>query len=108
MIKFNSHDHFLEYMADLNSLYMDQSVINQLEEQKAKSDEPTIIKKDISDIPQICQVESISDYNAMIVDSMPRTNYTIDYRQDSICITFTVKNTGITEWPSAFMIHLLE
>mmetsp|Transcript_6556 Transcript_6556/g.6114 ORF Transcript_6556/g.6114 Transcript_6556/m.6114 type:complete len:219 (-) Transcript_6556:41-697(-) len=109
MIKFNSHNDFMSFMLNLKDTY---------KYIKANRSEVAIDLDDSSDVlitdkdslipPIQSKIETVTDYDGKIIHSKPKTDHTLKPNQESICINFTVKNTGSQEWPSAFMIYLLK
>lgn len=118
-MKFNTHQAYLSYLKSLKDLYTNEEEEKGIETSIIDYESNLTIEFFLSSIflvlepeeessrPLIKKVERIEDYGATFVDSMPRTDYTIDHTQENICITFHIKNTGNQEWPSAYMVHLL-
>ena len=52
--------------------------------------------------------EAFSDWKSELIDTMPKTNYTIDESTKSILLTLKIKNTGSVEWPSGFYVGLVK
>lgn len=115
LIKFNSNQDMEKFAAQIQSIYTgDYDSSSDEEEEKIDvnaSFTPKII--DSSAEPPAPKEKFVpktfcANYKCAFVSSMPKTDYTIDESQASIHLTLTVKNSGGLEWPSAFMVCLLD
>jgi len=111
LIKFNCSGHFIKFIHHLRKLYNGEESDVEMEEEAEARDNlfiPKVIDfRQALPVNKVNQFQSIDDYKAKLVDTMPRSNYTIDSDEKSIFLTCTMKNTGDLEWPSAFMLHLV-
>jgi hypothetical protein len=113
MMKFNSCESYKGFYNEISDIYLgeDSGEINP-EDDLNSSFVPKIIDSranELSEIksPVLAKKEKSNEYNAKILESMPRSNYTTDIDQKSINLTCTVENTGVKEWPSAFMVYII-